>query len=70
MASLLKLCNFLVISRKHRNVRKTIIFLFTNLLIFAGLIFTFEIVLIYLGVDNIAVPLPIFTSDFLQELVF
>ena len=60
----------LMISRRHRSVRKTVIFLFTNLLILAGLIFTLEIVLILLGVGDVIIPLPFLSGDFLIDLIF
>lgn len=60
----------LMISRRHRNVRKSVIFLFKNLLILAGLIFTLEIVLILLGVGDIILPIPFLSGDFLIDLLF
>ncbi len=65
-----KVGNLLVISRRHRRVRKTVMFLFTNLLILAGLIFTLEIVLIFLGVGDVILPLPFLSGDFLIDLMF
>ncbi len=62
--------NMLVISRKHRRVRKSVIFLFTNLLILAGLIFTLEVVLIFLGVGDVIIPLPFLKGESLINLVF
>lgn len=60
----------LVVSNKHRMIRKSVIFLFTNLLIVAGLLFSLEIVLILLGVGDIILPIPFLSGDFLIDLVF
>lgn len=65
-----KFGNVLVISRRHRHVRKSVIFLFTNLLVLAGLIFTLEIVLIFLGVGDIILPFQFFNGDFIKGLIF
>lgn len=64
-----KLGTFIVISRRHRRVRRTIVFLFSNLLFLSTLIFTVEIILIFLGVGGIAIPLP-FKRDLLINLIF
>ena len=62
--------NLLMISRRHRSVRRAVIFLFKNFLILAGLIFTLEIVLILLGASDIILPIPFLSGDFLIDLLF
>ncbi len=62
--------NLVIISRRHGRVRKTLILLFTNLLVLAGLIFTFEIVLIFLGVGDVVLPFPFLSGDFIKDFVF
>ncbi len=46
----------LVISNRHKSVRRSLIFLTTNLLVFAALVFAVEIALILLGIGNIFLP--------------
>ena len=43
-------------SRRGKTVRKLIVFLFANFLMIAGVVFSFEVVLIILGVNNIILP--------------
>lgn len=60
----------LMISRRNRSVRQSIILLFTNILLLAGIIFTFEIALILLGVGNIFLPWTTKTMQMLHNLFF
>ena len=60
----------LVISNRHKSVRKGIIFFFTNLLLFAGLVFAVEIALILLGIGNIFLPWTRQALVFLNTLLF
>ncbi len=46
----------LMISKRNRNVRGWIIFLFTHFLLLAGIVFSIEIILILLGVGDIFIP--------------
>jgi hypothetical protein len=46
----------LVISNRHKSVRGSLIFLTTNLMVFAALVFAVEIALILLGIGNIFLP--------------
>lgn len=64
-----KLGNLLMISRKHRRVRTTLIFLFTNSLILASVIFLVEIIVILFGIYDVSLHLPI-RSDILRDLLF
>ncbi len=71
MARLLfNLGKLIMISRRQRRVRKSVVFLFTNLLVLAGIIFSVEILLIILGIENITLPIPALTNDFISKLVF
>jgi len=66
----LQLGKLLVINRKHRSIRTTLILLFTNLLILAGIIFSLEIALILLGISDVMLPLPFLNARFLLNLIF
>jgi|LFRM01.1.fsa_nt_gb hypothetical protein len=55
--TLLKFGQMLMVSRRNRSVRQSIILLFTNILLFSGVVFTLEIILIFLGIGNIFLPL-------------
>jgi hypothetical protein len=46
----------IMISNRHNSVRKGVIFLVSNLLLFAGLVFAVEIALILLGIGNVFLP--------------
>ncbi len=60
----------LMISRRQRTVRKSVVFVFTNLLFLTSLIFLLEIALIILGLDNIVLPIPFLTGEFVSNLLF
>jgi hypothetical protein len=64
-----KLGNFLMIRRKHRRVRTTLIFLFTNSLILASVIFLVELIVILFGIYDVSLHLPI-RSDILRDILF
>jgi len=57
-------------SRRHKSLRKGLVFIFANLLLGASIIFFFEIILIFLGIGNCYIPLTHGISDFLSKLVF
>lgn len=67
---LLLLGKRLMISNKNRSVRQGVIYLFTNLLLLSGIVFTLEIVLILLGIGDIFIPLTQRALGFLSGLVF
>jgi hypothetical protein len=66
----LQLGGLLFFSRRHNRVRNGIIFLLTNFLLLAAVIFTVEIILIFLGVGNVFVPMTSSVWSLLNKLVF
>lgn len=60
----------LFLNKRHKSVRTSIIFLLTNFLVLSGIVFTMEIILIFLGVGNVFVPMTSTVWDFLTKLVF
>jgi hypothetical protein len=66
----LTLGHFLIFSKKHKSIRGSIVFLFTNFLLLVSIVFIVEIVLIFLGMGNVFLPLTRTVSDFLSGLVF
>jgi hypothetical protein len=65
----LHLGGLLFINKRHKSVRSSIIFLLTNFLLLAGIVFTVEIILIFLGVGNVFFPVTSAVWDFLTRLV-
>jgi hypothetical protein len=47
----------LLISKRRQSVRGTVIFAFTHLLLFIGIVFAIELVLLLLGANDIYVPI-------------
>ena len=66
----LRLGGVLFFNKHHKSVRSSVILLLTNLLLLAGIIFTVEIVLIFLGIGNVFVPMTSAAWDFLLKLVY
>lgn len=69
----LRIGGLLLFNKRHQSVRGSIIFLLTNFLLIAGAIFTIEIVLIFLGVQNIFLPMTHMTHSlfaFLTKLIY
>jgi hypothetical protein len=60
----------LFFNKRHKSVRSSIIFLITNFLLLAAVIFAVEIILIFLGVGNVFVPMTSSVWKFLTNLVF
>ena len=63
----------LFFNKRHQSVRRSVIFVLTNFLLIAGIIFSLEIILIFLGVGNIFIPMTRLTHsiwDFLTKLVY
>jgi hypothetical protein len=56
--------------QQHRSVRQWVLVLCGNLLLFAGLVFVVEIVLIFLGMGNVFLPWTHQVLDFLNKLLF
>jgi hypothetical protein len=46
----------LMISDKHRTVRQSFIFVLVNMLLFGGIVFILEVILIVLGVGGVFIP--------------
>jgi hypothetical protein len=67
---LTSLGSLVVFSRRHKTVRKTVIFLVTNFTAIASIIFSIEVILIILGVRNISLPLGRHTLQILTRLFF
>jgi hypothetical protein len=65
-----RIFNWLIFSKRHKGVRSGVIFLFSNLLAIAGLIFTLEVALIFLGMSDLFLPLTRAAQSFLNGLVF
>ncbi|HMD68314.1 MAG TPA: hypothetical protein VKF42_05485, partial [Chitinivibrionales bacterium] len=65
-----RLGGVLFLNKHRKSVRSSVILLLTNLLLVAGIIFTVEIVLIFLGIGNVFVPMTSATWDFLTKLVY
>lgn len=59
----------LMISNRNRSVRQSLIFIFTNILLLAGIIFTVEIVLILCGVGDVFLPMTYKAIKFLKDLI-
>ena len=69
----LRIGGLLFFSKRRQSVRGSIIFLLTNFLLLAGAIFTLEIIVIFLGVENIFLPMTHVTHSvltFLTKLVY
>jgi dolichol kinase len=62
--------NFLFFSKKHKTLRGSVVFLLSNFLFLASIIFFVEIVLIFLGMRSIFFPITRPFSDFLARFVF
>lgn len=59
----------LLVSKRHRRVRHSVVFLYTNLLLAASLVFALEVVFIYLGIGDTVLPLTKPVREFLAGLV-
>ena len=66
----LQLGGLLLFNNRHKSVRRGVIFLFTNFLLVAAVIFTVEIILIFLGVGNVFVPLTSSVRGLLTKFAF
>ncbi len=66
----LNLSNMLIISRKSKSVRKGVLVFFNNILVFAAIIFTLEIILIFLGIGDIFIPLTRSAREFISNWFF
>ena len=60
----------LLVSSRHHSMRRGFVFILTNLLLLAGLVFAVEIALILLGIGNVFLPWTRQALDFLNRLVF
>jgi len=53
----LSIGDLILISRRKKSIRKSLIFLFSNFLLIIAIIFTLEMFLILLGINNIFLPI-------------
>jgi hypothetical protein len=53
----LSIGDLILISRSKKSIRKSLIFLFSNFLLIIAIIFTLEMFLILLGINNIFLPI-------------
>jgi dolichol kinase len=67
---IIQIGNFLFFSKKHKTLRGSVVFILSNFLFLASIVFFVEIVLIFLGMGNIFVPLTRPFSDFLAHYMF
>jgi hypothetical protein len=67
---ILRLGSRLFVSRRHQCIRRSVIFLVSNALVIAGVVFTVELLLIFLGLENIFLPLTHNTLSFLFRLFY
>jgi hypothetical protein len=68
--SLVRFAKRLLLSRRHKCVRRSVVLAVTNFLFLAGFIFALEIVIIVLGVGNIFLPFTHNALSFFTELFF
>jgi hypothetical protein len=67
---LLRFGNLLIFPRGNQCVRTSVIFVFTNLMLLAGIVFTLEIVLITLGIGDVFLPFTHNMWTFLTRLFY
>ena len=67
---LLWFAGFLLFNRQQKTVRGSIIMIVTNLLVVAAVLFSVEIILIFLGVGDIFLPLTYAMRDTLAKALF
>ena len=67
---ILRLGSRLVFSRRNQCVRRSVVFLVTNALVIAGVVFAVELLVILLGLENVFLPLTSDTLSFLTSLFF
>jgi hypothetical protein len=69
----LRIGGLVFFNKRHQTVRGSIIFLLTNFLLLACAIFTLEIIFIFLGVENVFLPMTRVTHSmwsFLTKFVY
>jgi hypothetical protein len=57
MGLLFRIGRRIIISKKRQTVRGSVIFLLTHLLFFMGLIFSIELALVFIGMNDIYIPI-------------
>jgi hypothetical protein len=67
---LMRLGSRLVFSRRNQCVRPSLVVLLVNALAVAGVVFSVELLVILLGLENVFLPLTSDTLSFLTELFF
>ncbi len=63
-----RLGRFVVVSRKQKQVRSTLVFLFKNFFLGIGILLTLEIVVIALSLNGVVFPLPSGVLEFLSRI--
>jgi hypothetical protein len=67
---LLTLGSILVFNHQEKSIRGSLVFITTNLLLLAALVFVVEVILIALGINNIFLPLTRAAHTVLSTLIY
>jgi hypothetical protein len=67
---LVRLGHRLIVSRRHQCIRRCVVFLVSNALLIGGVVFTLELLVICMGLDDIFLPLTRDTLSFLSRIFF
>jgi hypothetical protein len=70
MRFLFRIGNRVIFSRRRKQVRKGLLFFIYHAFIAAGMIFILEVALIFMGINNMYLPLTGSAHDFLGTLIF
>ena len=65
-----RLGRLIVFSRRHNCVRRGVLFLGSNFLLFVGCIFAAEVLLIFLGVAGVCLPINTRALSFLTRFFY
>ncbi len=65
-----RILGFLFVSRSRKGVRRGIMFIFSNFLVLAGIVFFLEIAVILLGLYGVSIPLTRTARELLTSLLF
>lgn len=60
----------LLISKRHKSVRQSLIYLLTHIFFAGVVIFIIELLLIFLGISNISIPLNTRAISILSQILF
>lgn len=64
---LTRMGRLVLFSRRHKCVRRTVVFLLSNFLLIAGCVFAVEVLIIFLGIANICIPIDPHALSFLTR---